>query len=73
MKKTNTNPDFMTVAEVKDFLNISQSSAYELMHRKDFPVFQVGGMIRVPRDAFMAWIELHTHMPSELRARLASA
>lgn len=29
---------YLTVANVGRYLNISQSKAYELAHRKDFPV-----------------------------------
>ena len=29
------NHDYLTISEVKDYLNISQSKAYELAHRKD--------------------------------------
>ena len=41
-----------TIRDVQNYLNISQSAAYELVHRKDFPCCRIGGTIRVPRDAF---------------------
>ena len=37
------NHDYLTISEVKDYLNISQSKAYELAHRKDFPICRFGG------------------------------
>ena len=58
--------EFLTIAQVGEYLNISQSGAYALVHRKDFPSSRFGGSLRVPRDAFMAWIERHTHMPAGL-------
>lgn len=54
---------YMTIAEVKHYLNISQSSAYELSHRKDFPVCRFGSSIRIPREPFLAWVEKHTYIP----------
>ena len=59
--------NYMTISEVKDYLNISQAAAYGLAHRKDFPVCRVGGSIRIPRSAFHAWIEKMTHIPPELK------
>lgn len=32
------NHDYLTINEVKDYLNISQSKAYELAHRNAFPI-----------------------------------
>lgn len=58
--------EFMTVAEVKEYLNVSLTQAYALTHRKDFPVSRFGGAIRVPRKAFLSWVEAHTNMPSDL-------
>ena len=57
---------YLTIAEVKCYLNISQSAAYELSHRKDFPVCRFGSSIRIPRDAFLAWIESRTYIPASL-------
>ena len=45
---------YLTVANVGRYLNISQSKAYELAHRKDFPVCRFGGSIRIPREAFLS-------------------
>ena len=59
------NHDYLTISEVKDYLNISQSKAYELAHRKDFPICRFGGSI--PKAPFLAWIEAKTYLPSGLR------
>lgn len=58
---------YLTIADIKCYLNISQSAAYELTHRKDFPVCRFGSSIRIPRDAFMAWVEARTYIPTALR------
>ena len=48
----NENKQYLTVKEVKEYLNVSSATAYELTHRSDFPVCRFGANIRVPRDAF---------------------
>lgn len=66
MENIRINEDcaFMTIAEVRKFLNISQSAAYQLSRRKDFPVCRFGGNIRIPRDAFLAWVNDRTFIPT---------
>lgn len=68
MSKTNVTNEcvFMTITDVKVYLNISQSAAYQLSRRKDFPVCRFGGNIRIPRDAFLAWVEARTYIPTTL-------
>ena len=68
MSKTNITNEcvFMTITDVKVYLNISQSAAYQLSRRKDFPVCRFGGNIRIPRDAFLAWVEARTYIPTTL-------
>ncbi len=66
MKKTNPSSNYLTVADVSRYLNISRSKAYELTHRKDFPVCRFGGVIRVPDDLFLQWVEKHTCNPTNL-------
>ncbi len=61
-----TTQNFMTINDVKDHLNISKSAAYELAHSKDFPVCRVGGSIRVPREAFLAWVNMRTSISPQL-------
>lgn len=59
---------YLTVANVGQYLNISRSKVYELTHRKDFPVCRFGGSIRVPREAFLSWVDQHTSIPNGLSA-----
>ena len=59
------NHEYLTICEVKEYLNISQSKAYELAHRKDFPVCRFGS-IRIPKAPFLAWIEAKTYLPGSL-------
>ena len=56
--------NYLTVADVKEFLNISQAAAYQLTHRQDFPTCRFGGSIRVPKDLFLAWVAARTYVPA---------
>lgn len=71
--KKNANTNYMTVVDVKNYLNISQAAAYELTHRQDFPVSRISGSIRIPRDAFLAWVELRTRIPKDGAAVMTAA
>ena len=53
-------PLFLNAATVARVLGIAPSSAYELMHEKDFPVLKVGSRMVVPKDKFIQWVEQHT-------------
>ena len=57
---------YLTVADVKSYLCISTSAAYELTHRKDFPVCRLGSSIRIPTQLFLAWVDKHTRVPADL-------
>ena len=57
---------FLTISKIRRILNISQSAAYQLAKRKDFPVSRFGGNIRIPREAFFAWVDARTFIPTVL-------
>ena len=50
-------PIMLNVEMVKNVLGISLTSAYELMHEKEFPSMKVGNRIIVPKDKFREWVE----------------
>ena len=56
-------PLFLNAATVAKVLGIAPSSAYELMHEKDFPALRIGNRIVVPKKAFIHWVEQHTGTP----------
>ena len=66
--KNKTNSSYLTVRDVSEYLNISKSQAYELVHNKDFPVSRFGGAIRVPRELFLQWVQKQTYVPANLVA-----
>ncbi len=49
-------PVVLTVSDVMKVMGISRPKAYELSHQRGVPVVHVGRAIRVPRDAFVAWL-----------------
>ena len=63
---------FLTIRDIREYLNISMSAAYELTHRKDFPVCRVGGSVRIPGDAFFAWVKMKTNISPQLRSYMAA-
>ena len=62
----NTLPEFLTVRDMKEYLQLSQSAAYTLIHRSDFPSSRFGSSIRIPREPFLAWVDANTRIPDSL-------
>ena len=62
--------EYMTVTDVEKYLNISKGAAYSLTRRNDFPICRFGGSIRIPREAFLVWVEKMTTIPREIRVRM---
>ena len=48
-------PLFLNADTVAQVLGIAKSSAYELMHEKDFPAIRVGNRMLVEKSKFKAW------------------
>lgn len=53
-------PLFLNAEQVAAVLGIAPSSAYELMHRPDFPTLRIGRRIVVPKEKFIQWVERNT-------------
>lgn len=66
MESPADHPAYLTVGELRSYLNISTSKAYELIHRKEFPVSNFGGTIRIPREPFLLWVKKNTFVPTDL-------
>ena len=54
-------PLFLNASMVAGLLGVSPSSAYELMHEKDFPSLRIGNRLLVPKDQFQIWVEGRMH------------
>ena len=50
-------PLFINANSLKDVLGISLTSAYELLHQKDFPSVKIGNRIAVSKEKFIEWID----------------
>ena len=53
-------PLFLNAAMVARVLGVAPSSAYELMHERDFPTLRVGSRMVIPKENFIEWVEQHT-------------
>ena len=59
-------PLFLNAELVAKVLGVSISSAYELMHEKDFPTLRVGSRMVVPKEKFIAWVAQHAQGGSDI-------
>jgi len=50
-------PAMLTVEQVRQVLGISRPIAYQLANRNDFPAIRIGRAIRIPKEAFISWVE----------------
>jgi excisionase family DNA binding protein len=50
-------PAVLTMRDVQQTLGISRVTAYELAHTRGFPAVRFGRAIRVPREAFLRWLD----------------
>lgn len=50
-------PLFLNADLVAQVLGISISSAYELMHEKDFTSMRIGNRLIVPKEKFKIWVD----------------
>lgn len=48
-------PLFFNAELVSKVLGISSTTAYELMHRADFPSIKIGNRLIVPKEKFIEW------------------
>ena len=53
-------PLFLNANTVAQTLGVSISSAYELMHERDFPALRIGNRMVVPKERFICWVDAHT-------------
>lgn len=53
-------PLFLNAEMVAKVLGVATSTAYELMHEKDFPALKIGNRLLVPKEKFQVWVEIRT-------------
>jgi len=47
----------MNAKDIKNFLGVSETKAYELMRQTDFPTLIIGGRRLVKTEDFMVWLD----------------
>ena len=50
-------PLVLTMKDIQTITGLSKPKVYELPHMRGFPVVRFGRAMRVPRDAFLRWLE----------------
>ena len=50
-------PLFLNANLVAQVLGVSISTAYEVMHKPNFPTLRVGSRMVVPKEKFIQWAE----------------
>lgn len=55
-------PLTLSAPEVEEVLGISRAAAYALVRSRAFPSLKVGTRILVPKDKFIAWINIQTEV-----------
>ena len=51
---------FLNAEMLAKALGVATSTAYELMHEKDFPALKIGSRLIVPKEKFRLWVETKT-------------
>lgn len=53
-------PLFLNAEIVGNVLGVSSTTAYEVMHREDFPSIRIGNRLIVPKEKFREWVYSQT-------------
>jgi excisionase family DNA binding protein len=49
--------DLMRVSELATALRLSRARTYALIHAGEVPAVRIGGVLRIPRIAYLRWLE----------------
>jgi excisionase family DNA binding protein len=58
-------PVVLTMGDVQRTLRCAKKTAYDLAHKADFPAIRLGRTIRVPREAFLLWLDQQAGVEGE--------
>ncbi len=62
IKSYDEMPLFLNAEMVAKTLGVATSTAYELMHEKDFPALKIGNRLLVPKEKFRQWVDNKTNL-----------
>ncbi len=57
-------PPVLNAKDIQNFLEIAQSSVYDLFHRADFPTLHVNSRLLVLKVDLLTWMKDHTNSSS---------
>ena len=57
MKIDSEQKQVLTIAEVADYLRVTEKTVYRLLAKRDIPAFKVGGSWRFKKDVLDLWIQ----------------
>ena len=64
--KENNNTVVYTTKDIQEILRCGRKQAYEVMHQKSFPSFQIGNKLYVEKIAFELWLKRMQHKKIDL-------
>jgi len=67
VKDINELPLMLTMKDVQQVTRLAKDVAYQLPHTSGFPVIRFGRAIRIPRDAFLRWLNEQAESQAEGR------
>ncbi|MGG1638292.1 helix-turn-helix domain-containing protein [Paenibacillus sp. NRS-1760] len=50
-------PDILEVDDIRTYLGISKTAAYNLVKSGEFHVVKVGRIFRIPKKSFQTWLQ----------------
>ena len=62
VKSYDEMPLFLNAEMVAKALGVATSTAYELMHEKDFPALKIGNRLLVSKEKFRQWVDSKTNL-----------
>ena len=60
-----TIPLLLTMKNIQEVTGLSKAKAYELAHSRGFPLVRFGRSMRVPREAFLRWLDQQAGVEGE--------
>ena len=62
--------EFLTIAEVSEYLGIKRSSLYAKVERKEIPHYKVGRLVRFKKSDIDSWMEKFKSEPLDRQAKI---
>ena len=53
-------PCMLNANDIKEYMRISRTEAYEQMRSEGFPLIRIGKRMLAPKDKFLQWVDEQT-------------